>query len=254
MKKTAQFFYSRSRKRSVSPEDDHLRATRVESSDYEGKVYEYFENVRLDALSLLPKDVDRVLEVGCGTGNTLAWLKANKGCSWVGGVEIFREAAEEARWKLDALYEGDVEALDLPIEAESLDAVLCLDVLEHMVDPWRVVRRLHALLRPGGVLIASIPNVRNFRVVLPLLLLGKWDYADSGPLDKTHLRFFVRKTTVELLECSGMTVDTVKVLGLEEWKARVANALTLSLFKPLFEYQYLMRARKGCPARQEKTS
>lgn len=215
------------------------------SLDYGEKVHEYFENVRLDALSLLPSGVDRVLELGCGTGNTLAWLKANKGCSWVAGVEIFKEAAEEAKEKLDVVYEGDAERLELPIEEGSLDAVLCLDVLEHMVDPWRMIHRLHALLKPGGVIIASLPNVRNFRVVLPLLLLGKWTYGDSALLDKTHLRFFVRRTAIELLECSGMTVDVTKVLGLDQWKAKTANALTLSLFKPLFEYQYVMRAKKA---------
>lgn len=228
----------------MSLRGDRLKADRTEIPGYGGKVYEYYENVRFDALPLLPENTDRVLEIGCGTGNTLAWLKANKGCSWVGGVEIFPQAAKEARSKLDALYEGDGEVLDFPIETGSLDAVLCLDILEHMVDPWRMVRRLDALLKPGGVLIASIPNVRYFRVVLPLLLRGRWEYTDSGILDKTHLRFFVRSTALELLECSGMTVDKVNVQGLGKVKARVANALTLSLLKPLFEYQYVMRARK----------
>lgn len=229
----------------MSWQEDSTNVSRMGSSDYGDKVYEYFENVRLDALALLPEEVDRVLEVGCGTGNTLAWLKVNKGCSWVGGVEIFHEAAREAQGKLDAVYEGDVETIDLPVEPGSLDAVLCLDVLEHMVDPWRMVRRLDALLKPGGMIVASLPNVRNFRVVLPLLLLGKWEYGDSGLLDRTHLRFFVRRTAIDLLECSGMTVDAVEVLGLDEWKTRIVNTLTFSLFGPLFEYQYVMRAVKA---------
>lgn len=228
----------------MSRREDYA-GTASKSSNYEDKAYNYFENVRLDAVNFLPDEIDRVLEIGCGTGNTLVWLKANNRCSWVGGVEIFHDAAREARGKLDAVYEGDIEEMDLPIEAESLDAILCLDVFEHMVDPWRVVRYLHTLLKPGGVLIASLPNVRNFRVVLPLLLQGRWEYRDSGLLDRTHLRFFVRRTAVELLECSGMTVDAVKVLGLDEWKTRVTNALTLSLFRPLFEYQYVLRSVKG---------
>ena len=219
-------------------------------SAYLDKDNEYFGYVRHDALSLVPLGTDRVLEIGCGTGNTVAWLKENRGCSWAGGVEIFHEAAEEARGKLDAVYEGDVEKLDLPIKRASLDAVLCLDVLEHMVDPWRVVRRLHALLKPGGVLVASIPNVRHFRVVLPLVLRGEWEYVDSGLLDRTHLRFFVRKTAVGLVESSGMTVDAVEAPSLRRGtKTGLANALTLSLLKPFFEYQYLVRARNGRQAR-----
>ncbi len=217
---------------------------RAKSSIYRDKDEGYFEGVRHDALSLLPERASRVLEIGCGTGNTLAWLKANKGCTWVGGVEIVHEAARKARGKLDALYEGDVEALELPIEAGSLDAILCLDVLEHMVDPWRVVRRMHALLKPGGVIIASIPNVRNFRVVLPLLLRGRWEYTDDGLLDRTHLRFFVRDTAVRLLQCSGLTVDAVRPKGPLGRKGRILNALTLSRIKPLLEVRYLIRARR----------
>ena len=215
---------------------------------YSNKDEEYFKYVRHDALSLVPAHVDRVLEVGCGTGNTLAWLKVNRGCSWVGGAEIFHEAASEARKKLDAVYEGDIESMNLPIEKASLDAVLCLDVLEHMADPWSVVRRLHALLKPDGVLVASVPNVRHFRVVLPLVLRGKWEYAESGLLDKTHLRFFVRDTAVGLLECSGLSVDAVEAPSLAKGtKTGLANSLTFSLLKPFFEYQYLLRARNVRP-------
>lgn len=206
---------------------------------------DYFEHVRYDALSLVPNDVGRVLDIGCGKGNTLAWLKANSGCTWVGGVELFHEAASEARKKLDALYEGDIETLDLPIEPESLDVVLCLDVLEHLVDPWRVVRQMHTLLKPGGSLIASIPNVRNFHVLGPLLLLGEWQYTSDGLLDRTHLRFFTRASAIELLQCSGLEVDAVTAPSLSEGKIKIVNTLTFSLFKRFLEFQYLIRAKKN---------
>lgn len=222
----------------------HKHPARAESSGYGDKDEGYFGWVRYDALSLVPEHASRVLEIGCGTGNTLAWLKANKRCTWVGGVELVHEAANKARSKLDAIYEGDVEVLDLPIEAESLDAILCLDTLEHMVDPWRVVQRMHTLLKPGGVLIVSIPNVRNFRVVLPLLLRGRWEYTDEGLLDRTHLRFFVRDTAIRLVQCSGLIVDVVRAKIPLGRKARIVNALTLSRLKPFFELQYLIRARR----------
>lgn len=217
-----------------------------ETSFYRSKEKQYFENVRFDALSLLPPvQLDRVLEIGCGTGNTLAWLKQNRKCKWVCGVELFHEAAEEARGKLDEVYEGNIETMELTIEKGSLDAILCLDVLEHLVDPWRIIQRMHMYLRPGGIIIASIPNVRNFRVVLPLLLFGKWEYVDSGILDKSHLRFFVRETAIELMKCSGLLVDKIITTGLEKGsKARLVNALTFSIFRELFVVQFIIRARR----------
>jgi 2-polyprenyl-3-methyl-5-hydroxy-6-metoxy-1,4-benzoquinol methylase len=141
--------------------------------------------------------------------------------------------------------EGSIEKVDLPFEENTIDVILCLDVLEHLVDPWAVVSRLHTLLKPGGMLICSIPNVRNFRVVLPLLLLGRWRYREYGILDKTHLRFFTKKSAIALVGCSGLVVDMVRSTGLEKWsKDTIANLLSLTVFRSLFEYQYLIRAIK----------
>ncbi|MDO8444906.1 MAG: class I SAM-dependent methyltransferase [Deltaproteobacteria bacterium] len=214
---------------------------------YNEKEDDYFRNLRSEILPLLPNgDMGRVLEVGCGTGDTLDYIKNATHCEWVCGVELFHEAAEEARGKLDEVYEGDIEKINLPIEEGSLDVVLCLDVLEHLIDPWSVVHKLDMLIKPGGVLIASIPNVRHFKASFPLFFLGQWDYRDAGILDSTHLRFFVRETAVKLMECSGLTVDMVKATGFEKGsKSRTINILTFSLFRPFLEVQYLIRAKKS---------
>ncbi|MHB8846669.1 MAG: class I SAM-dependent methyltransferase, partial [Nitrospirota bacterium] len=112
----------------------------------------YFSIVRSEILPLLPERTARTLEVGCGSGNTLAWLRQVRTIEWLGGVEVSSEAAESARRNINQVWQGNIEILDLPIEAASLDLVLCLDVLEHLVDPWSVVRRLSGYLRPGGAL------------------------------------------------------------------------------------------------------
>lgn len=217
---------------------------------YDDKRTDYFGNVRREILPLLPPGLDRVLELGCGRGDTLAFLKREGLCRWAGGVELFPDAAAVARERLDWLLEGDVERLDLPLEPESLDAVLCLDVLEHLVDPWRMIRRLTALLRPGGVLVASVPNVRHVRVVAPLLFGGDFRYGDQGLLDRTHLRFFTRRTVVELLECGGMRVDEVRETGFERGtRARIIDRLTASALRPFLTLQYVVRAvRPVAPA------
>src|SRR4051794_37408417 len=161
---------------------------------YSKKESTYFDAVRTDVLGLLPPRMERVLEIGCGTGDTLAYLRSTGRCTWAAGVELYPGAASIARGRIDRLWEGNVETLQLDLEADSLDAILCLDVLEHLIDPWAVISKLGLLLKPGGALIASIPNVRNHKVLFPLLFRGRWDYTDSGLLDRTHLRFFVRET------------------------------------------------------------
>jgi 2-polyprenyl-3-methyl-5-hydroxy-6-metoxy-1,4-benzoquinol methylase len=108
----------------------------------------------------------------------------------------------------DRVWSIDVEQVpfERDIEPGSLDAILCLDVLEHLVDPWAVVKRLSALLRPGGRLIVSVPNIRNWKFIRGLLFRGDFHYRDSGLLDRTHLRFFVRATAITLAASGGLTV------------------------------------------------
>jgi len=207
---------------------------------------EYYAGIRKDILPLLPDKLNRVLEIGCGTGGTLKWLKDRYGCEWVGGVELYPDAAKQARNKLDVVYEGNIERMDLPIGPSTLDLILCLDVLEHLVDPWRVTSFLQKLLKPGGALIISVPNIRNRDILFPLLFKGKWDYTEAGVLDKTHLRFFVRRTAIELVESSGLTVDKVGATGLERKtkKSRIFISLLPDYIKSFLVLQYLIRGIK----------
>ena len=212
---------------------------------YETKPADYFTQVRREVLPLLPVVANRVLDVGCGEGDTLAYLKQTGRCSITCGVEVVAEVAERARTKLDEVYQGSVETMDLPLDPGSCDVILCLDVLEHLVNPWLVVKRLHSLLSPTGVMIASIPNVRHFTVITPLVLFGKWEYEQWGLLDKTHLRFFTRQSAIALMESSGLTVDEVKLTGFSSGKARVLNLLSCSLLQPFLTVQFLIRARNS---------
>jgi 2-polyprenyl-3-methyl-5-hydroxy-6-metoxy-1,4-benzoquinol methylase len=207
---------------------------------------DYYSHIRGEIAQLLPAKVDRVLEIGCGAGDTLAWLKGLGTAQRTYGVELFSDSAEAARRKVDQVICGDFESLELPQDFSGFDVILCLDVLEHFVDPWKALRRIGELLAPGGSIITSIPNVRYFRVVLPLLLQGRWQYENSGILDRTHLRFFTKQTAIELMTSSGLTLDAVSSTGLEKGrKTRYLNWATLGLCKPLFEYQYLIKVSAG---------
>jgi SAM-dependent methyltransferase len=209
-------------------------------NDYDSKNESYYEYYRKDILPLVPKHVGKVLEIGCGTGNTLAYLKANGYCDWVGGVELFPDAAAEAISKVDKLYEGNIEEMDLPIELGSIDMILCLDVLEHLINPEIVIKKLHTYLTPGGIIIASIPNINHYSVTFPLFFQNKWDYQENGILDKTHLRFFVRQTAINLMSCSGLKINEV-LPSLAFKKSIVLNIATFGLFESFLTWQYLIK-------------
>jgi SAM-dependent methyltransferase len=188
-----------------------------------------------------------VLEVGCGTGATLRHLKSLGLAAWAAGIEPAPAAAALAAPRLEAFWAEDVERWTPPIEPGSLDAVLCLDVLEHLVDPWAAVARLAPLLRPGGALIASLPNLRHYKVSLPLLLRGEFRYdAAGGILDRTHLRFFVEATARELVAGGGLAVDAVVPLGI---KPRTPKGLlvraSFGRLAGLFARQFLVRGRRA---------
>ncbi len=206
----------------------------------------YHNATRLDVAALLPAFSEKILEIGCGTGATLNFLKSSGRCSWVGGVEIAPAAQALAAQSLDRCWCGNVETLDLGLPEGDLDVVLCPDVLEHLVDPWAAIGRLVTLLKPGGILIASLPNIRNYKVSLGLLLNGKWEYQDAGILDRTHLRFFVRETAVELLTRGGLRVDLVApVLALKTWRLKwMLNAASGGRLTDLYATQYLVRGVK----------
>jgi len=214
---------------------------------YSDKSGDYFAHARKEIEPLLPQNCGRVLEIGCGSGATLGWLRQDHQAGHTVGVEIAVAAADQARSFVDEVFCLDFERHDLPGDTQRFDLILCLDVLEHMVDPWAVVDRLAARhLESGGTLIVSLPNVRHYSVVLPLLFGGRWDYEDAGLLDRTHLRFFTKASAKALLSHPQLGPVTCSAVGFGGWSAkRVLNVLTLGLFQELVTYQYFLSVSKA---------
>ena len=214
---------------------------------YEEKSDAYFDFPRTEIAPLLPDRMDRVLEIGCGAGATMKWIRSHHTVQNAVGIEMVPEMAKRAASVFDSILSGNVETMDLP--EGRFDLIIALDVLEHLVDPWSVVRRLHVLLSPGGMIVASIPNIGHFSVAGPLLSRGRWNYAEDGLLDRTHLRFFTRQTAVDLLTCSGLVAD--KIVTVQRGpKFRSATARWYSLkalgwILPgrLLDWQFLVRVR-----------
>lgn len=213
---------------------------------YSDKSGDYFAHARKEIEPLLPKKCGRVLEIGCGSGATLGWLRQNHQAVRTVGIEIAEAAAVQARVLADEVHCLDFERHDLPGGAQKFDLVLCLDVLEHMVDPWAVVDRLATrYLETGGTLIVSLPNVRHYSVVLPLFLGGRWDYEDAGLLDRTHLRFFTKASAKTLLSHPQFGAVSCTATGFDGWSVkRVLNAMTLGFFQELVTYQYFLSVSK----------
>lgn len=167
---------------------------------------EYFSHVRRDIAPLLPARTARVLELGCGAGATVNWLRSIRQVDHALGLELDPVAAARARQVFDEVVVCDLEQARPALEPGRYDLVLALNVLEHVYDPWSVLRWAREAMVPGGTLIISLPNVAHYSVALPLALRGAWTYTDEGILDRTHKRFFNMATACELVAESGFTV------------------------------------------------
>ncbi len=159
------------------------------------------------AIEWVPRG-SRVLELGCACGDMGALLAREKACHVV-GVELDPAAAGEAR---AAGLEVVVGSLEAPSTVEAIaargpfDVILATDVLEHLRDPEPVVAAIARLAAPRGLFIVAVPNVATWSMRWQLLTRGRWDYADTGLLDRTHLRFFTWDSIHALVEGHGWRV------------------------------------------------
>lgn len=211
----------------------------------------YYSYVREEILDFLdvPKSAPlQILELGCASGGTLARIQKEWTNCTTWGIELNEDAAKLAERVVDHCYCGNCEEMELPGKDSSFDYILCLDVLEHLVDPWKMVQRLASKLKPGGALIASIPNVTHWTVLIPYLQ-GQWEYTDQGILDRTHLHFFTLETAHRLCSPEGMKVERMMntVMKLPEAVTPLYNQL--SSFTPISKehleaYQYLICSKK----------
>ena len=149
----------------------------------------------------------KALDVGAADGFLAERLTAQ---GWsVTALERDPELAARARGRCKEVVVADLESAP-PLLHGPFDAIVYGDVLEHLSDPGAVLRALDQTLAPRGTVIVSVPNVAHLWVRLSLLA-GRFDYADRGILDRTHLRFFTRRTLRELLGAAGLTVVELAV-------------------------------------------
>jgi 2-polyprenyl-3-methyl-5-hydroxy-6-metoxy-1,4-benzoquinol methylase len=165
---------------------------------FETLSYLYFEDVNWGLLRLwgARRGLD-VLDVGCGFATTSQYLKGNR----VTGIESSPEAVKVARTRIDRVVERDLQDFDPSIG--TFDVIIFADVLEHLAWPIGILKKYLTLLKPGGTVIVSLPNVGLWSVRMQHLL-GRFEYEETGVLDHTHLRFFTRRSALRMLDEAGL--------------------------------------------------
>jgi SAM-dependent methyltransferase len=161
---------------------------------------DYYGQERADILPFIPADTNEVLEIGCAKGLTGKLLRERLGCN-VTGVEQNPAIAEHARQYLSKVIVGNIETLQID---EKFDVVLATELFEHLQSPIEFLQSMKAVLRPGGRIVLTVPNVGHWSIVEDLIQ-GRWDYVPMGILCYTHFRFFTYKTIEDWILLAGFS-------------------------------------------------
>ncbi len=192
---------------------------------------------------------DRIFEGGVSSGY-LSRRFVEEGRR-VDGAEIDPHAARQAELVCERVWVGDLQHLDVDDLEGPYQVLLFGDTLEHLPDPAEVLRRLRTKLAPSGVLVVSLPNVANWSMRLRLLA-GRFDYTERGILDRTHLRFFTRRTAVNLLQSAGFEVTRIQAgvpVPFLTWPPLSKLAyLVGNVWPSLAAYTFIITARIASPS------
>jgi 2-polyprenyl-3-methyl-5-hydroxy-6-metoxy-1,4-benzoquinol methylase len=176
----------------------------------------YYVGIRKEMLPFLPDTRKRVLEIGCGYGT---FSEGVEGYLEYWGVEPDPDAAKIAEQRLKNVFMGTYNDVAAQLPDNYFDLIICNDVIEHMPDHEEFLVEIQRKMVSGGSLVASIPNVRYYYNLLELLIGKDWFYRDAGILDRTHLRFFTRKSLLVCLDKAGFEVE--KFEGINGLKTRI---------------------------------
>ena len=169
----------------------------------------YYESDRPELVPFIPKESKKVLDVGCGMGHFAKHIKdQNKAEVW--GLEYDPSSAEKAASLLDKVLTGDVITLSSELPENHFDLICFNDVLEHLLDPYQALEKMRTKLNGDGIVFASIPHIRYFKAMIELVMKKDLLYTDHGTFDRTHLRFFSKKSIIRMFEEAGYEIIQIK--------------------------------------------
>jgi len=187
---------------------------------YEQKNSDYFKGLNVKLFQKISPNSTTILEVGCSEGKLGAYIQQQYNAK-VYGIELFPEAADQAKQKLTDVIIGDIEKIDLPYPEQFFDHIIFGDVLEHLKNPWAVLEKLKPYLKKNGTILACIPHIGHISSLVELIA-GNWNYTKNGIFDQTHLRFFTRSTILELFNSTGYVIKEIDSISstnqyFEQW-------------------------------------
>jgi len=198
----------------------------------------YYQHRRPEVLALVGSPPKTALDIGCGAAIFSASVK-EKFHAEVWGIEMSAEAAREAANRIDRVLTGTFEQVADQIPDAYFDCVFFNDVLEHMTDPESALNAIRSKLSPSGKVYASIPNFLFAENIIRLFKTKDWQYTDSGILDRTHYRFFTRKSILRLFEENNYVVEVCKPLNaINSPKWKLVGLLTAGYTSDFLPMQY----------------
>jgi 2-polyprenyl-3-methyl-5-hydroxy-6-metoxy-1,4-benzoquinol methylase len=208
------------------------------------KTDEYYSFERAALVDMLPCIQGKVLEIGCGSGATLAYMKM-QGASYVVGIDTNKVAIDLASKRgLDLALVLDVEKEELPFNKKEFDCIVLADVLEHLYNPWDTLEKVTTFLADNGHILISLPNIKHYMVLLRLVFHDEWTYTDAGTLDNSHIRFFTLKEIRKLLACAGLREVKIKGIDASGKKLKCLNRLLFNKLETFSSGQYYILAGK----------
>lgn len=168
----------------------------------------YHDLLRREILELIPDTAKSILDLGCGAGNLGKALKQRQDCR-VFGIELNKEAGEIAKKNLDGVWIDNLNRFDPSFSTVKYDCLVFADILEHLINPWTVLKKFVSVLADGGTIIASFPNIAH-PWYISNLQQGLFRYEPAGVLDITHLRFFTKTSIFQLFYAAGLKIVNIK--------------------------------------------
>ncbi len=168
-----------------------------------------YDTHRNELIDFIPNHTKRLLDIGCSTGRYATEVSRQRPEIELWGVEPDDESFSVAEPAFHRCLSGMFPDVENELPAKFFDVITFNDVLEHMIEPAHALTAAANLLSEGGVVVASIPNVRHRSVVWPLVWHGSWQYEEVGILDKTHLRFFTKQSMRQMFTESGWRIQSI---------------------------------------------
>ncbi len=163
----------------------------------------YYNNNRQEMLDFLPDSYTKVLEIGCGRGRFKDNLENS--CEYW-GVEQNEGVGKKAKDKLYKVIIGDFMEINEQLPNEYFDLIICNDIVEHIDDYNLFLKILKKKMNVDAHIIGSIPNVRFYSNLIRLFIFKDWKYVDDGILDRTHLRFFTKKSLIRTFKNNNFSI------------------------------------------------